>query len=544
MIYTDQLGYLTNYNKIAISTKACNFQVIRLTDQKSVLDGVANKAIYDSCAGEDVYRIDFSQIREEGEYYILAGNQEKSHTFSIRNDIYKRLQNDALKCLYYQRCGMELLEEHAGKFKHGICHTDEAIMVEDYINKVDNPKRYDMSGGWHDAGDYGRYVTAGSVAVAHLLYAYELYPDSFKSEINIPESGNGIPDVLNECLYELKWMLKMQTEDGGVYHKLTTFSHGPFIMPEDEKEQLLIYPVSSMAVADFAAVMALASRIYRAFVPEFADEAYKASKKAITWLNRFGYVGFANPEGSNTGAYDDDYDLDERMWAAAEIIRVDTINAAYHLKKLVALCEEDISLTDFGWTDVSGLAALSVLTDPKNSAGMLKDKFRKIVISRANALMKMTRESGYMLAMEEEDYVWGSNMVVENRAMLFTLAAKISMGSMVEIYTEAALEHIHYLLGRNPLDKCYVSGYGYNSLKYPHARAIASDGIEEVMPGWVAGGPFRNFCDAAALKKLAKDTAAMKCYIDDVGSYSTNEITIYWNTPLVFLCAAIDSVLI
>ncbi len=544
MIYTDQVGYLTGYNKIAISTKPCNFQIIRVEDQKSIFDGVANELIRDELAGEDVYRIDFSQVTEEGTYYILAGNKEKSHDFVIRNDIYKRLQNDALKCLYYQRCGIELEEKHAGVYKHAKCHTEGSILLKDYLLKKQDPKLYDMTGGWHDAGDYGRYVTAGAVAVAHLLYAYELYPDSFQTEMNIPESGNGIPDVLNECYYELKWMLKMQTEDGGVYHKLTTFVHGDFIMPEDEKEQIIIFPVSSMAVADFAAVMALAARVYKKFMPEFADEAFDASIKAIRWLNNNSYVGFHNPEGSNTGEYDDDYDLDERMWAAAEIIRVDTINSNYHLSKLVALCEEDIALTDFGWTDVSGFAAMSVLTDPKNCAGMLKDRFRKTVIARANALLKMTRETGYMLAMTKEDFVWGSNMVVENRAMLFALAAKISTGEIVEKYTAAALEHIHYLLGRNPLDQCYVSGYGANPVKHLHARAIEADQVEEPMPGWVAGGPFKDFCDPAALKAIPQGTAPMKCYVDHVGSYSTNELTIYWNTPLVFLCAAINSVLI
>ena len=155
---------------------------------------------------------------------------------------------------------------------HDICHTAEA--------KIYNGEgTVDVTGGWHDAGDYGRYITAGACACAQLLYAYKLFPKAFDGlDLNIPESGSGVPDILSECRYELEWMLKMQREDGAVYHKVTTMRHAPFIMPEDDKEQLFVFPISSMATADLCAVCALAAGIFRPFDKAFSGRLAKAAE--------------------------------------------------------------------------------------------------------------------------------------------------------------------------------------------------------------------------------------------------------------------------
>jgi len=539
--YVNQVGYLPNAQKIAISDTPCNFQVVRVSDQKSVMDGSVSEGISDSLSGDTAYQIDLSTVTEEGEYYILSGKGERSFNFRIGKDIYKKVQTDLSRCLYYQRCGMELLSKHAGIFTHKICHTDPAIMLSDYINKTENPKEYDMTGGWHDAGDFGRYVSAGAVAVGHVLYAYELFPDSFKDSLNIPESGNGIPDILNECLYELKWMLKMQAPDGGAYHKLTAFNHAEFIMPEDDHDRFLIFPVSSFSTADFAAVMALASRVYRPFLPEFADEALSRAKRAYEWLTKNLYIAFHNPEGCNTGEYDDDCDSDERIWVAAEMLRVDPHNRELYLRDLRELVKDELTNTDFGWTDVSGFASMSILTDPDTNAGTLLGTFKSMVLTECGRLSTILRSSGYRLGMENEDFVWGSNMVVANRAMLFILGSRVIDEALKAKYIVCALDHLNYLLGRNPMNISYISGEGTNTLKNPHNRVTAADGIEEIMPGWVSGGPFRTPKDAAAIAAIPQGTPPMKCYLDDIGSYSTNEITIYWNSPLIFITAFVNS---
>ena len=543
-IYVNQVGYPVEGSKIAVTTTPCHFQIIRTADQTCAFDGVTVNAGYDAASGDETFHIDFSPLKAPGSYYILSGNGEKSPSFTIGSHIYRSVKKDLMKALYYQRCGIALTEEYAGEYTHAACHTAPAILFEDYINHTENPKTFDMSGGWHDAGDYGRYSSPAAVALAHILYAYELFPEGLQDALNIPESGNGIPDILNECLYELKWLIKMQAPDGGVYHKLTAFAHADFIMPEDDHDRFLLYDVSSMATADYVAIMCLASRVYAAYDPDFASMALDTAYKSWEWLLSHPYIGFQNPEGSNTGDYADDSDADERMWAAAELLRTGDKYTNSALAELKKYAFSDIPKTDFGWTDVAGLALLSVLFDPFKKAGSeIEEIFRKALFTDADKYVSQTKESGYFLSLLPEDFVWGSNMVVCNRSILLILAALRSDQDQAAIYRETALSHLHYLLGRNALGISYITGHGEHAFKNPHNRPTAVDGIESPMPGWLSGGPFKAPCDPKAMELIPQGTPPMKCYADVVESYSTNEITIYWNSAAIFVTAYLDAVM-
>jgi len=538
-IFVNQVGYLEKADKIAVATKAGEYSIIDNSTGNPVYKAEAVPGGFDKLSDEEVWKIDFSEVTDRGSYSIIDGDGDKSDSFSIGDDVYCQLLKDLSKALYYQRCGCALEAKYAGIYTHDACHTAPTIMLEDFVKKTPNPKTFNITGGWHDAGDFGRYTTAAAVAVGHILYAYELFPESFDYNMNIPESGNGMPDILNECMYELKWILQMQTEDGGVYHKHTAFRHAPFIMPEEDKDQFMLYPVSSMAVGDFVAVMALASRVYAKYDSEFSAKAIEAARKSFDWLCSHDYIGFKNYEGSGTGEYGDIDDRDERIWAAAEMLRTDEGDISPYMDMLCKYAESDISKTDFGWTDVSGFALLSVLTDKENKAGSaIKNIFEIAMKAEVTKLLEEMKCNGYNLAMKREDFVWGSNMVVLNRTMLLTVAAILSKdSSQAAEYKAAALEQLHYILGRNALNRSYVTGFGEHAYKNPHNRPTAMDGIDDPMPGWVSGGPFSHFCDADALKILPKGLAPMKCHADVVGSYSTNEITIYWNSPAIFVAA-------
>lgn len=538
-IYVNQVGYQPDRKKVAIATAEGRYCVVRKADDAVVLEKDAVFFGEDDASLDTVWKVDFSELKEEGTYLLRSASGEVSDSFVVGKDVYKPLQAALAKALYFQRCGVALTEEYAGVYTHAACHTEPAIMYEDYINHTENPKTYDLQGGWHDAGDFGRYSTAAAVAVAHMLYAYELFPSAFTETVNIPESGNHMPDILNECLYELRWLIKMQAEDGGVYHKLTAYRHAPFIMPQDDHDPFLIYPVSSMAVADYAAVMAIASRVYAPFEPEFAKEALLAARKSFDWLTKNPYVGFRNPEGSGTGEYDDATDEDERFWAAAEMLRTDKEgDAAAYRSMFEKYLYSDIGKTDFGWTDVAGFAALCMLTDPGAEESYRK-VLSKAVLDEADRLHSVIEASGYDVAMKPFDYVWGSNMTVCNRGMLFILAAMTSKEN-ADRYTEDACNMLHYLLGRNALNRSYVTGFGEHAYHNPHNRPTACDGIDDPMPGWVSGGPFKTPCDEDAKKLIPVGTPPMKCHADVIGSYSTNEITIYWNSPAIFMTAALN----
>lgn len=534
-IYCDQVGYLPQSRKTAVMTAKGRFRVMRVADgaaDSPVLEDEARDMGMDAASGDHVYVADFSRIGQEGTYYIQDETGARSHSFRIGRDVYRELQRDLTKAFYYQRCGCELEEKYAGAYIHPCCHTGDAVLWTDHSVVKE------VKGGWHDAGDYGRYISPAAVAVAHLLYAYQLFPDSFTEELNIPESGSGVPDLLGECRYELEWMLKMQDEEGGAYHKLTAERHADFIMPEEDHAQFYLFPASSMATADYAASMALASRVYRAYDAAFADRLYAAALSAYRWLEKHPeYVGFSNPAGCNTGEYDDVCDLDERLWAAAELL-VTTGEQKYQ-EQLTALLQEDLTKTDFGWTDVSGFAALAVLTDISRKASEDSvEQLRAAVLTEADRLVTVAGQSGYGVAMEPEDYIWGSNMVVLNRGMLLVLAALCAeQEDKRQAYEQAALAQLHYLLGLNAVDYSYVTGHGEHAFMHPHNRPTECDGIELPMPGWVSGGPYKTPCDEVGRERILAGTPPMKCYIDHAACYSLNEITIYWNSPAVFVTA-------
>lgn len=551
-ILCNQAGYLPQGRKTAVLTAGERFTVMKVNAElntitsdsggtqgqaeQAVMEGTARDAGTDAASGDHVRVADFSGLTQDGIYYVQNELGERSHCFRIGQDVYQALQKDLTKALYYQRCGCALQEAHAGEYTHPECHMQTAVLWNDRsIAK-------EVRGGWHDAGDYGRYISPAAVAVGHLLYAFQLFPESFQDSLNIPESGNGIPDALNECRYELEWMLKMQDEEGGAYHKLTSERHADFIMPEEDHAQFYLFPVSSMATADYVASMALASRVYRAYDSGFADRLYEAAVKAYGWLDRHPeYVGFRNPESCNTGEYDDVCDLDERLWAAAEML-VTTGEKKYQ-DQVDRLLQEELTKTDFGWTDVSGFAALAVLTDESHKASAeSRAVLKEAVFTEADRLAAVAAQSGYGVAMEPEDYIWGSNMVVLNRGMLFVLAALLAgQEDGKHVYEQTALAQMDYLLGMNAVDYSYVTGYGEHAYRHPHNRPTECDGIDLPMPGWVSGGPFKTPCDEVGREQIPAGTPPMKCYLDHAACYSLNEITIYWNTPAIFVTAYINA---
>lgn len=524
-IFVNQAGYRPDDEKIAVIPFECaDFQIID-ENGDSVFSGKTEYYGFDKCSGDTVYKADFSKLAACGTYRISAEGKSSAQ-FEISEKVYAPVLYDLTKAFYFLRCGSGLSEKHAGIYKHGKCHAEKAVLWED------NSVSVDATGGWHDAGDYGRYVTAGACALAHLLNAYLLFPQLEKLVLDIPESGNGVPDILNECRYELEWILKMQKEDGGVYHKATTMRHAPFVMPEDDTEQMYLFPVSSMAVADTAAICAMASRIY-SFDKEFSERLYNAALRSYDWLeNNPDFLGFRNPEGCNTGGYGEREDNSNRFWAAAEMY-VLTGKEKYHqdMKKQL---ENEFFISALGYADVGGFGSLSYLRFAENKDEEISARLTAAFINSAEELAAISDKSGYGAAMSEGHYHWGSNMSLLKNAMTFIIADCITGEKK---YTEYARRQADYLLGTNALGISYVTGTGEYRCNYPHLRPAYADGIEECIPGMVSGGPNRYPGDPDAKILIPEGTPPMKCYADDVGCYSLNEITIYWNSPAVFLFA-------
>ncbi len=524
-IFVDQLGYYPDSGKKAIIPFECNgFDVVDM-DGNVRFSGTPVSAGYDEASGGNVWTADFSDLAETGSYCVKAGGKT-SAMFRIGNDVYYDVFDKTSKAFYYLRCGCGLDKRCAGVWHHEKCHTAPAKLWEN------RDVTLDVSGGWHDAGDYGRYVTAGACAAAHLLYAYKMFPKAFgKQKLNIPESG--CPDILSEVRYELEWLLKMQDSEGGVYHKATTAQHAPFVMPEDDTAEMYVFPVSSMATADLAAVCALASGVYAAYDKAFASKLRGAAERSAEWLDRHPeFIGFANPEGCNTGGYGERDDFSNRFWAYSELYAL-TGDLKYH-SKLVSAMKEDFPLTALGYGEVGGLGSLAYLLSKQGKDVNLEYKLKSMFRRKAEELKKTADKSGYGIAMTEDDYCWGSNMNLMTKAMIFAINDAVFND---RTYRGYAKRHLHYLLGANALGISYVTGLGEFRCNYPHLRPAFADRIEECIPGMVAGGPNKYLSDPFARQVIPEGTPPMKCYADDTASYSLNEITIYWNSPAVFVLA-------
>ncbi len=244
---------------------------------------------------------DFSALTTAGRYKLVTSKGEESYEFTIAEDVFDSCLESLVKMLYLQRCGVELTEEEAGEYAHPVCHRGLTV-----INGTDI--EIDVTGGWHDAGDYGRYIVSGAKTVVDLFMAHEL----------------GVAKALDEAKFEVDWFFKMQDEvTGGVYHKVTCESFPGFVMPEDETDKLVVCPISNTATGDFAAIMAMAASIYKDIDSAYADRCLQAAKRAYDYLVvHQDDPGFKNPANVVTGEYPDNNCFDEFMWASVELYKV------------------------------------------------------------------------------------------------------------------------------------------------------------------------------------------------------------------------------
>ncbi len=528
-ITVNQIGYPVDARKIAyFVNEGGAFEVVDTLKGAVVFRGETGAPVEDAASGVTVCPGDFSAVNKPGEYRVLLeGGRMASAVYAINEQPYQELHRGLFKAFYFYRCGMELTEEFAGPWSHKACHLAEGIVHGQPNRKLDS------CGGWHDAGDYGKYAGPGAKAVADLLLAYELYPAAFSRPVPLPETDGRIPDVLHECRWELDWLIKMQDEvTGGVFHKLTTLQFPPLdTKPEDDLADLYFSPISGTATACVAAVMALASRIYKPFDPAFSALALKSAIRAWDWLAANPDIpGFRNPSDVSTGEYGDPQDIDERYWAAAELYR-STGDAVYH-DEFRRYANEPFPKYSLGWADMGGYGTVAYLLNGEANAAdaALYAELKQGLRTEAERITKQCQSDGFGVSLRLDEYIWGSNMLVMNNAMLLLLAYHIHDDCEFEA---AALGQVHYLMGRNVLNTSYVTGYGECAYRDPHYRPGVSDGVEDPVPGFVSGGPNAGLQDEY-MKAHLQGKPPAQCFADHKDSYAGNEVTIYWNSPAVF----------
>jgi endoglucanase len=539
-IQLDQVGYPSAAPKVAmvVSTAASGaFSVVRATDNASVLTGTLGAAIRDADSGDLLRPADFSSLTADGTYWLDVAGLGRSYPFTVGSDPYHRAYYLAARSFYGQRCGtaVDLGPEFPG-YKHAACHLNG-----EFHPSSGKSGPHPSEGGWHDAGDYGRYVVNSGIATSTLLLTYQQFARRVRGlSLDIPESKNTTPDLLDEARWNLDWMLSMQDDDGGAWQKQTSEGFAAFVAPEDDKS--VSYVIGSghepfkttCATADLAATAAIASRVFREFDAAYADRTLAAAKKAYEWAERHPNELFKNPPGVSTGEYGDGNCSDERFWAAAELWM--TTGMAVYDRYVTTHYDEFLTslrpVGPQGWGSVAPLGLWSYALGVGGKPTVV-DAIKEATIAAADAIVTRTESNGYRVSLARKDYVWGSNAVAANYAMELLLADRMRHDPR---YVNAALDNLHYLLGRNALGRSFVTQVGANPIQFPHHRPSAADHNVLPWPGLLSGGPNWQRQDPA-MRKLP-DLPPARMFLDEQASYATNEIAINWNAPLVFLLAS------
>lgn len=527
VVKVNQIGYLANEQKRCIFPYDAGdvFDVIDSSGSVVYSGAILNKKFNETTKETTCYG-DFTNVTTPGTYYIKAQMGILSFPFIISNNTYNELSNHLLKTISLQRCGHELHISWAGDLSHQQCHIDEALIHGNLENKKIN-----VTGGWHDAGDFGRYIKTGSKAVADLLFSYMYYPELFLDNTNSAQSNNGLPDILDEVRYELDWILKMQADTGGFYSRVLTENLPGSIDPAEDKQKLFVLPVETATTGDAVAVLALASKIYSQIDGQFSKRCLDAAQRGWKYLEATpDLLTSENPDGITGGLYRDSNDSDERFFAAISLWNttneVAYLNVAKELFKTNPNCASGTT-----WKDVGGFGRYLYLINEKKQDNFYKN-LSDTLKKEAEQLLDLVYSDGYFVSIL--NYEWGSNGFISDNGLTLTMAYDIFKS---QEYRQAAIEQLNYLLGKNSLNLCFVSGFGKQFPQNVHSRIALAH--QTKLLGALVGGPNGSREDPI-VQNLNPDLPASQIYSDTFDSYSTNEISIYWNSSLIHLISKLQ----
>ncbi|GAA2880252.1 endoglucanase [Actinoplanes cyaneus] len=541
-VRVNQVAYLPDGPKAAtLVTETSTALPWTLNDKngKILLKGKTSPYGVDASSGQNVQTIDFSRWTRSGTGLTITADGETSRPFDISRDAYRSLRADALKFYYTQRSGIEIRDDLRPGYGRAAGHVDVAPNQGDG-NVPCQPGvcdyTLDVRGGWYDAGDHGKYVVNGGISVWELLSEYEQSHAVRGVSLNIPESGNRTPDILDEVRWELDFLLSMQAPNGMVHHKIHDQAWtGLPLLPSQDPQPRELHPVSTAATLNVAATAAQAARIYAKYDPAFAKRALAAAKKAYTAAKTNPIALAPESDGVGGGAYNDTKVSDEFYWAAAELF-LTTGDKAY-AKDVISSPEhtgDAFGPVAFDWASTAAAAKIDLALIPNKLPGL--SSVKKQVVAGAEKYLAIQKAHAYGVAYAPANNVWdwGSASIVANNLVVIATAEKLTGRDR---YRDGVLTGLDWLFGRNALNRSYVTGYGEVSAQNQHSRWYAAQ-LDPALPhppvGSLAGGPNSSIQDPLAQEKL-KGCVGQFCYIDDIQSWSTNELTINWNSALAWV---------
>lgn len=551
-IRLNQEGYYPQAPKYAAVVGSVNggkFYIVKEGKADTVFAGVLSEWRQSTNSSLQTRLADFSAFTRPGSYRLLVPGLAASYSFRIAPGVHHASAVSLLKGFYYQRVSMALEPAYAGKWHRPAGHPDTAVLIHPSAVSATRPANHSIAspGGWYDAGDYNKYIVNSGITMGTLLSAYEDFAAYFDTlRTNIPESKNKVPDLLDEVLVNLRWMLTMQDPaDGGVYNKCTNAAFDGMVMPGVTKAPRYVVQKGTAATLDFAAVMAQASRILKRYDkqwPRLSDSCLLAAKTAWQWATANPALAYDQDKinreytpAITTGGYGDRNFADEWYWAAAELW-ITTGNGEYAL--LVGKeGQQDLSIPS--WAGVRMLGHYSLLRNAK----LYGERFPKLAAALKENLLRYAdgfvsaaggNAFNTVMGRYRTDFVWGSSAVAANQGILLINAWLITKDRK---YVDAALTNLDYLLGRNATDYSFVTGIGTHRVMNPHHRPSVADGIDEPVPGLLSGGPNPGQQDRCKYLYTEPET----CFTDQDCSYASNEIAINWNAPAVYLANAIEA---
>jgi endoglucanase len=516
-IRLNTLGFLPDHDKRASIAGPCKrFSIVEDGSERVVFTGTPAGPIHNPDTNEDLYVADFSALKRPGVYRLDADGIGKSAPFRIGNGIYEAPFRTVVRAMYLWRCGAAVSGKHNGTtYSHAACHIDDAWL--DYVGGGHTQRN--ATGGWHDAGDYNKYVVNAGVTLGTMFLAWEMFsPQIQRIKLDLPAENRRLPDYLSETKWEMDWLLKMQAADGSVYHKVTTKAFGAAIQPEQEKTERFVTPWGSAATADFVALAATAARVYRPYDEPYARQCLDAARRSYGFLRANPANHPADLTGFSTGAYQTT-DPDDRLWAAAELWNTTGDQACLSDFEERARAFHEKFTANWGWGDVRNLGMLAYLFS--NRSGKNAELVRQIKESlkaTADSIVRAREVHGYGRPLGAI-YYWGCNGGVANTTVILQSANRLNPDPR---YVETSLDAIGHVFGRNYYGRSFVTGLGADPPLHPHDRRSMEQPGAPTWPGYLVGGATPGATD----------------WKDESPLYRLNEIAINWNAALIFALAS------
>ncbi|MBN2754873.1 MAG: glycoside hydrolase family 9 protein [Candidatus Goldbacteria bacterium] len=535
-------GYKPIMSKKASVNVACSsFQVVRESDSAVVFSGTATGPLYTPDSVRNVYVVDFTPVVTPGTYYINVDGVGRTQNFEISETVFQDVFKKVFLGMYMWRSGTAVSHTYGSTtYSWNAGHMANANLY--YSNEPYSNSYKDGTGGWYDAGDYGRYLGNVGITVWPMFMAWEDFGDSINAmTYGIPDLNPGMPEYLQEIKWETDWLFKMMYADGGgkIHDKLTSKNHTSMsVLPANDTSLMYFLPWSTYATSNFAGTMAMAARYFAPYDSFYAQECIDAAELAFQVLiDNPSIVTFdAYALGFYTGIYNGD-DAGNRIWAAAELFA--STGKTVYRDYFEARASSGYMQSIYDWNNLSDMAMLTYyFCDRPGKNSVITDRIRTNTINTANGIVTAVNSHGYGRSMTS--HWWGSNGVVARMSVILYSAFKMTGDYK---YRNAGFEILNHLFGRNHFGRSQVTGIGTNPALYPHDRRCNSDGIAAPIPGYLVGGsPGTNNPDSVAddpiIVAMASGLPAAAYWADNVGSFSSNEIAINWQAGLIYGVAA------